>query len=391
MVSAVSSLGRYRDSRGIVKTPSPKASGYVDVTIKDKHYKMHRLVCAAFHGPSPSKEEIFVDHIDGNPSNNQATNLRWVSHARNIQLSYENNKDRKSNAPKKSKPIKGRKVGTFEWTSYASVNDAARSLSLGTGNVSAVARGKCKQTGGFEFIFDVPNEVELLPGEVWKDVEESKVSSLGRFRDAYGVFKTPSPRSDGYVDVKIKKKIHLMHRLVCEAFHGPPPSKEEIFVDHIDGNPSNNQASNLRWVTAARNIQLSFENNKDRKSSAPKRSKPVKGRKVGTSEWTSYASTNDAARSLSLNHGNVSSVARGELKHTGGFEFEWDEPNEVACLPGEVWIEISNDLLVKLCVCSSTQKEPPENTPRNEKENPMEPSVVSADNALEERPLSRLT
>ena len=340
MVAAVSSLGRYRDSRGIVKTPSPKTSGYVEVCIKKKKHKMHRLVCEAFHGPSPSKEEIFVDHIDGNPSNNKASNLRWVSHARNVQLSYENNKDRKSNAFKTSKPVKGRKVGTLEWTSYAGSSDAARSLSLSPGNVSEVARGDCKHTGGFEFEWDEPNEVACLVGEVWKDVEDSKVSSFGRYRDSRGIVKTPSPQASGYVVVMVKKKNHYIHRLVCEAFHGPSPSKEEIFVDHIDGNPSNNKASNLRWVSAARNIQLSYENNKDRKSNAFKTSKPVKGRKVGTLEWTSYASARDAARILSLDKGHVGCVANGKRKHTGGFEFEWDEPSEVEILPGEVWIKL---------------------------------------------------
>ena len=341
MVAAVSSLGRFRDSRGVVKTPSPRTSGYVEVKLQKKTFKVHRLICEAFHGPSPSKEEIFVDHIDGNPSNNKASNLRWVSSARNIQLSYENNKDRKPSAFKRSKPVKGRKMGTLEWTSYASGQDASRQLGMRSVHISDAAM-KGKVISGYEFQFDVPNEVELLPGEVWKPMKDLnvQVSSLGRFRDTYGVVKTPSPRKSGYVEVKINKKIHQMHRLVCEAFHGPSPSKEEIFVDHIDGDPSNNKASNLRWVSASRNVQLSFKNNKARKSNAPKRSKPVKGRKVGTWEWTSYASTEHAAKSLSLYSSCVSQVARGKCKQSGGFEFIFDTPNEVAVLEGEVWKEI---------------------------------------------------
>ena len=337
----VSSLGRFRDSRGVVKTPSPRTSGYVKVMIMKKAHFMHRLICEAFHGPSPSKEEIFVDHIDGNPSNNKASNLRWVSASRNVQLSFKNNKDRKSNVFKRSKPVKGRKVGTLEWTSYASGQDASRQLGMRSVHISDAAM-KGKVISGYEFQFDVPNEVELLPGEVWKPMKDLnvQVSSLGRFRDTYGVVKTPSPRKSGYVEVKINKKTLKMHRLVCEAFHGPSPSKEEIFVDHIDGNPSNNKASNLRWVSAARNIQLSYENNKDRKSNAFKTSKPVKGRKVGTLEWTSYASANDAAARLSLNPGGVSQVALGRCKQSGGFEFIFDTPNEVAVLEGEVWKEI---------------------------------------------------
>lgn len=37
---------------------------------------VHRLVCAAFHGPNPTK---MAAHNDGNPSNNRPENLRWAT------------------------------------------------------------------------------------------------------------------------------------------------------------------------------------------------------------------------------------------------------------------------------------------------------------------------
>lgn len=37
-----------------------------------------------------------------------------------------------------------------------------------------------------------------------------------------------------------------VHRLVCEAFHGPPPEGKPLAL-HGDGNPLNNNAGNLRW------------------------------------------------------------------------------------------------------------------------------------------------
>lgn len=45
-----------------------------------------------------------------------------------------------------------------------------------------------------------------------------------------------------------------VHRLVCEAFHGPPHA-EAFHVLHGDGNPGNNSADNLRWGTHDENLK----------------------------------------------------------------------------------------------------------------------------------------
>ena len=43
-----------------------------------------------------------------------------------------------------------------------------------------------------------------------------------------------------------------MHRLVLFAFHGPPP--EGTVGTHINGIPTDNRLSNLRWATQTVNI-----------------------------------------------------------------------------------------------------------------------------------------
>jgi hypothetical protein len=45
----------------------------------------------------------------------------------------------------------------------------------------------------------------------------------------------------------------LVHRAVCEAFHGPCPSQYHHCA-HGDGDPTNNNASNLRWATVKENV-----------------------------------------------------------------------------------------------------------------------------------------
>lgn len=44
----------------------------------------------------------------------------------------------------------------------------------------------------------------------------------------------------------------LVHRLVCAAFNGPPPTASHE-VAHCDGDSLNNVPSNLRWATHAEN------------------------------------------------------------------------------------------------------------------------------------------
>lgn len=63
-------------------------------------------------------------------------------------------------------------------------------------------------------------------------------------------------RPDGYLSVNRRdggrNVQESVHRLVCEAFHGPPPD-DKPWALHRDGNPLNNRAENLYWGTPAEN------------------------------------------------------------------------------------------------------------------------------------------
>lgn len=52
---------------------------------------------------------------------------------------------------------------------------------------------------------------------------------------------------------KPRKANRTVHRLVCEAFHGPKPRGLE--VRHLDGDPRNSRADNLEWATHAKNMR----------------------------------------------------------------------------------------------------------------------------------------
>ena len=98
--------------------------------------------------------------------------------------------------------------------------------------------------------------------EVWKEVASYndlyQVSNVGNIKRIAPRIRLLSPYNNGnnYLRVSLSRDGIItrpyVHRLVAQAFL-PPPRKEQIEVNHCDGNPMNNQVSNLEWVTRLQN------------------------------------------------------------------------------------------------------------------------------------------
>jgi len=90
----------------------------------------------------------------------------------------------------------------------------------------------------------IPSAPEYLAddeGGIWHGQELKRPTSVHR---------------SGHLQMKVRVngvyRHAYVHRLVCEAFHGPCPEGREC--RHKDGNPLNNAETNLTWGTKAENI-----------------------------------------------------------------------------------------------------------------------------------------
>lgn len=87
-----------------------------------------------------------------------------------------------------------------------------------------------------------------------------KIPLVGRGMEFTGEFKiileperelTYALNIRGYYSVGIRRKTHMVHRLVAQAYI--PNTEGKAFVNHIDGNKLNNHVSNLEWCTVQEN------------------------------------------------------------------------------------------------------------------------------------------
>lgn len=147
----------------------------------------------------------------------------------------------------KERPIKGTKGQITKF--YESILEASEEHKLQPQNIMACCKGRQKSAGGYKWEYD---DLDLTD-EIWLYNVDHDIwcSNFGRIKTVRG--KSFGGRISGnYRGYQHKRQRLLVHRIVALTFL--PTVNKSLFVDHIDGNPSNNNASNLQWVTPKENI-----------------------------------------------------------------------------------------------------------------------------------------
>ena len=182
----ISTHGRVRNASKRILDPKARPDGYIRVTLCDEgiasQFMVHRLVADHF-GVKGAKKPV-IHHIDGKRANNTSGNLDHVTTAENTQKKVFPNYGRRI------RPVVQLRSGGSYVKTWESIVEAAASLSLSRGNISACCRGKHRLIGGYGWKY-LDEYAPPDTGEEWRSFRskgaECEVSSYGRIRTKTGV------------------------------------------------------------------------------------------------------------------------------------------------------------------------------------------------------------
>lgn len=95
----------------------------------------------------------------------------------------------------------------------------------------------------------------------WRQFRDTRyfVSSLGEVKGPRGRILKPKAKKQGYLFVTVchggKELYFHVSRMVCEAFHGQPPTPTSE-ADHRNRKRQDNRKCNLRWLERDKNRAL---------------------------------------------------------------------------------------------------------------------------------------
>jgi hypothetical protein len=303
-----------------------QSDGYYRLTIDGKLLKRSRFNLSLSLGRAIG-EEMDCDHIVpvSRGGGDDWANLQELTKEAHRRKTALDNPDRsKKSGITTGIPIIARHVFTGEETRYHSVIEAARELGMSSGVIAKSLKG---ETIKCDYVFshtpehlaeqaDLPGEIWLEAISTWGLLPNVKASDRGRIQDSferrsYGCDKHGYKGFQATIDKKAKGI--QVHDVIARTFLEPPPSLEHT-SDHINGDPSDNRAENLRWAT-------STEQGRNMKSNR----RVIQLDLITGEQLAVFGSLAEAAEGVGISADSIRHVAAGRHLNAGGFKWTFTE------------------------------------------------------------------
>jgi hypothetical protein len=237
---------------------------YVYIQIASETITVHRLVAETFLKNDDNLPE--VNHIDYDKTNNNVSNLEWIT--------------RKGNQEHAVK------------------------------NITITKNG--------------PMRIKVPPAEGGVEIMSKLiVYNNGQvYSMKSGYYLTPSKTEFGYLRVHFNDRKYRVHILVARAFLSDPDNENKTEVNHLDGEKTNNDVSNLEWATPSENGKHSV--NVLHRDVFFKNQTPVNQINIKTGKIiATFDGMKEAARQTVINCGSISKVCNGKKPSAGGSFWEF--------------------------------------------------------------------
>lgn len=318
----VSNRGRVRraENKFVRKNAiNPHGYQYLTLPIDGKDYTslVGRLVLYAFTG-YPEDGQV-AHHVDGDSSNDDIENLMWTSIAEaGIKRVYPSTIS--------SRFVLADKEGVT--LPFSSTKEASYFFNTTRDSIYDYIRSG-RKLQGYKIYYDASDpdcEVRDVIG-----APSYKISRDGRIRKTngkwtFGSVHSSSNKEKSYmrtdvqycIDGQSVEKKKYLHVLVAEAFIGTCP--EGYQLDHIDGDTSHNDASNLQYVSKSENNKRAYQNGRK----PPNEKAVVLVKLDGTFER--YKSASEGNRQTGVSVGGISKKCKHGWKDKDGNFWAHDKP-----------------------------------------------------------------
>jgi hypothetical protein len=124
------------------------------------------------------------------------------------------------------------------------------------------------------------------------------------------------PHHSGYIYLRVNIQKYALHRLIAQTFI--PNFENKPFVNHIDGNKTNNSVNNLEWCTCSEN---NLHNHKIGLNKGHTRQ--IGQYDLEMNEIKKFDKILDASKELNICYSSIKAVLSKKQNKAGGFIFKY--------------------------------------------------------------------